>query len=306
MASNIELIKKLREEMGGVGMADCKRALEESQGDYNLAKDWLRKKGISKGGGNSSRVAADGLICIINKGKEATMTEINVETDFVAANEAFQNLVLEISEKSTGNIDALKSMKLEDTTIEEAIFLATSKLGEKITLRRTIHLKVDKGIIASYLHNSVANKPHLGKTGALLAIESESSSPRLAAMGKQICMHIAAHKPKFLSREDEDPESLKREKNILTEQSQAQGAGKPANIIEKMVEGKLSKFYSDCVLLEQPFIIDPKITVKQFVETVEKEIGSSIKFTEFAIMKVGEGIEKATSNLAEEVAKLTN
>lgn len=306
MASNIELIKKLREEMGGIGMSDCKKALEQTGGDFDLAKDWLRKKGIAKAGSNSPRIAAEGLICILKKDKEATMTEMNSETDFVAANETFQKLLLEVAEKSTGNIESLKSAKLGESTVEESILLTSATLGEKITLRRSIQLRAEKGIIGSYLHNSVPKNPNLGKSGALVVIESDSASPRLYEVGKQICMHIVALRPKFLRREDVDANSLEREKSILTEQVQSQAAGKPANIIEKMVEGKLSKFYSENILLEQPFVMDPKITIKQFLESVEKELGSSINLSNFVIMKVGEGIEKSESNLADEVAKLTN
>lgn len=305
MAANIELIKKLREEMGGIGMSDCKKALEETSNNYEEAITWLRKKGIATAAKKASRVAAEGLIGVFSNGSTACATEVNSETDFVAENAMFQKLVSDIAKLAidlNGDVEALSNAKIDGETVSNAIVLATASIGEKISLRRTASVSVSNGVVATYIHNAVQGKPDLGKIAILLGIETSSSSPRIMEVGKQICMHIASMTPKFLTTGEVSKDELEKERAIFTEQASA--SGKPAQVIEKMVEGRLSKFYSEVVLLEQPFVMEPKITVKQLLENLKKELNAEIELKQFVSMKVGEGIEKQSSDFAAEVAEL--
>jgi elongation factor Ts len=297
--SNVELIKKLREEMGGIGMADCKKALDETGGKYEEAIAWLRKKGLVNAAKKASRVASEGLVAINISKLQATILEINSETDFVAKNDSFVALVKEISAKSLEfkTFDALKS------AFEEKISLTISTIGEKIELRRMEALSVSKGAISFYVHNNVEGDKMLGKIGVIIALESDASEEKLVDLGKKIGMHIVSLTPKYVERSQVNPEEMEKERKILI--AQASESGKPQAVVEKMVEGRMSKFYSEFVLLEQPFVMNPDITVKAFVEEVAKEVGASIKITGFKMMKVGEGIEKKADDFAEEVAKMT-
>lgn len=307
MAANIELIKKLREEMGGIGMSDCRKALEESDNNYEEAIVWLRKKGIVTAAKKASRVAAEGLVGVYLTDNllSASIVEVNSETDFVAGNASFQKLVSEIVQNSisvNGDLSALNASMIGKDTVEEAITLATATIGEKIALRRAGKITTPNGVVATYIHNAVSGQPSLGKIGVLLGMQSSADPKKLSTVGRQICMHIASMAPKFLSISEVDPSELAKEKAILTEQ--ASGSGKPPAVIEKMVEGRISKFYSEVVLLEQPFVMDPKLTIKDVLSSLSKELGAEVKLTKFILMKVGEGIEKVETDFAAEVASL--
>jgi elongation factor Ts len=298
--SSLELIKKLRDEMGGIGMADCKKALEETGGNYEEAIAWLRKKGLANAAKKASRVASEGLVCVAVSGLKGALVEVNSETDFVAKNSTFTALVSEIGAKSleVASFDALK------TSFEEKIALATAGIGEKIEIRRMASVAVSKGAIAFYVHNATEENKMLGKIGVLIGVESSASQEKLLDLGKKIGMHIASCTPKYLERNEVSAEEIAKEKAILMEQ--ASSSGKPQAVIEKMVEGRMSKFYSEFVLLEQAFVMNPDVTVRAFVESFAKEVGAEVKITAFKMMKLGEGIEKKEDNFAEEVAKMTS
>jgi elongation factor Ts len=301
--ADMDLIKKLRVEMGGIGLSDCKTALEESGNDYEEAVTWLRKKGIATAAKKASKIAAEGLVAIESQGNEAVLVEVNSETDFVAKNETFQTLAKKISKNALllkGEIAKILTSKIGNDTVQDCIIQATATIGEKIALRRAEYISVSEGVIATYLHNGVANNPNLGQIGVLLAIETKGDKNKALAVGKQICMHIASMSPKFLDMTSVDPSDLEKEKEILTEQAKA--SGKPEGVIARMIEGRISKYYSDVVLLEQPFVMDPKITVKQLLADKSKDIGAEIALKRFVCFKVGEGIEKNESNFADEVA----
>ena len=302
--SNIELIKKLREEMGGIGMSDCKKALDETNYNYEEAIAWLRKKGIANAAKKSSRVACEGLVALNVQGTKATIVEVNSETDFVAQNDAFKKLVLEISAKSMemANVEELKNAQISKGTVAEAITLATAGIGEKIDLRRMDKISVTNGVIAHYIHNALQDEKTLGKIGVLVALESTGDKAKLLDFGRKLGMHIASCAPKYLTTNEVSAEEIAKEKEILV--AQASGTGKPQAVIEKMVEGRMSKFYSEIVLLEQAFVMDPSIVIKNLVANFSKEIGAEVKISGFKMMKVGDGIEKQESNFADEVASM--
>ena len=298
--SNIELIKQLREEMGGIGMSDCKKALEATNYNYEEAIVWLRKKGIANAAKKTSRVAAEGLVAINIQGNNATIIEVNSETDFLARTEEFQKFVIELSNASI-KAHSLEELKNENG-ISEKITNEIARTGEKVDLRKMEKLSVSHGTICHYVHNSMASQPMLGSIAVLVAIECAKVEERIAQLGKQIAMHIASTRPKFLNTSDVSKEEIAKEKEILTEQ--ASTSGKPVAVIEKMVEGRMAKFYSEFVLLEQAFVMDPNISIKTLIAETAKTIGQEIKVSGFKIIKVGEGIEKVETNFAEEVAKL--
>ncbi len=302
--SNIELIKKLREDMGGIGLADCKKALEETNNNYEEAIAWLRKKGIANASKKASRVASEGLVAVNVQGKEASIIEVNAETDFVAKNESFINLVVEISQKATSctDVEGLKKTSTDKGTIEELITLATAGIGEKIDLRRMERLSVKEGVISHYVHNAIVGQGMLGKIAVLVAIESKGDASKLADFGRKIGMHIASSKPKYLNIADVSTEDTSKEKDVLI--AQASSSGKPPAVIEKMVEGRMSKFYSEIVLMEQPFVMDPDLTIKAVLSNFAKEIGTDVKISGFKTLTLGEGIEKQESNFADEVASM--
>ncbi len=296
------LIKQLREKTGA-GMMDCKKALEESGGDFEQAVDWLRKKGLSAAAKKAGRVAAEGLIAIAAEGNKAAVIELNSETDFVAKNETFQELAKKIAAsalETKGELDALKQFSCKETgkTVEELVTEHIATIGENLGLRRADYVEVSEGIVASYIHSAVA--PNMGKIGVLVGLESSGDKEKLAELGKQLAMHVAAAKPDSLDVEGLDPALVQREKDVLTEQARA--SGKPDNIIEKMIEGRIRKYYEEVVLVEQLFIIDGKTKVSQVVAEAEKAAGAPIKITGFVRFALGEGVEKEESNFAEEVA----
>lgn len=297
-------IKNLREKTGA-GMMDCKKALIESNGDFEEAVDWLRKKGLSAAAKKSGRTAAEGLVGLaVASDQSAALVELNAETDFVSRNDKFQNLVTDVAKlalESVSDVEKLKNATHPSgLTVQEEIVNHVAIIGENMNLRRTCALGVSDGVVATYLHNAVS--PGLGKIGVLVALDSKGDKAKLMELGKRIAMHIAASRPICLNISDVDPALVEREKAIFTEQSKA--AGKPDNVIEKMVEGRINKFYTEAVLLEQIFVFDNKTKIKDAVSQAEQEVGAPIKIIGFERYELGEGIEQEATDFAAEVAKM--
>lgn len=301
------LVKELREK-SGVGMMDCKKALQETGGDLEQAMDWLRAKGLSKAAKKSDRVAAEGLVALAlredGKGMTGAAIELNAETDFVARNDSFQKAAREIAAtalKVEGDVVALTHAPAADgQSVGEMVTQLIATIGENMILRRAARFVVAEGAIASYVHNAIA--PDLGRIGVLVALESTGPRDRVTDVGRKVAMHIAAAQPLALDVNEVDPAVVEREKAIFTEQ--AQGSGKPPAVIEKMVEGRLRKFYEESVLLKQAFVMDPDLTVEAFVAKAAKEIGAPIKIAGFVRLALGEGVEKKADDFAGEVAAL--
>jgi len=296
------LVKELREKTGA-GMMDCKKALNETGGDIEAAVDWLRTKGLAAAAKKAGRAATEGLVGIAIDGGKGAVVEVNSETDFVARNDAFQDFVrtlASLSINADGNVEALKAADYPGTgrTVDGELTNLIATIGENMSLRRTASLAVANGVVAGYMHAAVGE--NLGKIGVLVGLESTADKDALEAFGRQIAMHIAAARPEALTVEDVDTEALNRERDVLTEQARA--SGKPENIIEKMVEGRLRKYYEEVVLLEQVFVIDGESKVAKAVEAKGKELGAPIKLTGFVRFNLGEGIEKEESDFAAEVA----
>jgi elongation factor Ts len=294
-------VKELRERTGA-GMMDCKKALAEAGGEMEPAVDWLRAKGLAAAAKKSGRTAAEGLVGVAVEGSRGAVVEINSETDFVAKNEQFQNFVREVARlalTSGGDIDALGAAPFPTGgTVAEALTDSIAKIGENQSLRRTAVVEVSEGAVVSYVHNSVA--PGLGKIGVLVALESAAPAETLQALGKQLAMHIAAANPLALDADALSPALIERERGIAMEK--AKESGKPANIVEKMVEGSIAKFRKDHALLSQLFVIDNKTPVAEVVAAAGKDAGADIKLAAFVRFQIGEGIEKKESDFAAEVA----
>ncbi|HUX78266.1 MAG TPA: translation elongation factor Ts [Alphaproteobacteria bacterium] len=297
-----QLVKELREKTGA-GMMDCKKALTETHGEVEAAIDWLRKKGLAAASKKSGRVAAEGLVGVFCEGSQGAIIEVNSETDFVGRSEHFQNFVRNVAKlalTAKGDLEALKKAVYPDSkkTVEEELTHLIATLGENMMLRRVGYLEVSEGVVVPYIHNAVA--PGLGRLGVLTALESSASKDKLEAVDKQIAMHVAAAQPIALNIEAIDPAEVERERSIFREQALA--SGKPAEFVDKMIEGRLRKFYEEVVLEEQVFIIDGKTRVKDIVANASKELGQPVKLTGFIRYALGEGIEKAESDFAAEVA----
>ncbi len=294
-------VKALRER-SGAGMMDCKKALVECDGDIEKAVDYLRKKGLSTAAKKASRVAAEGLIGVRVDGTKGTIVEVNAETDFVARNETFQEFVKKVVEIASGKNCDLEALKAADYgnghTVSEEMVNLIATIRENIELRRVSYMTVDNGIVASYVHNKISDG--LGKIGVLVGIESTGDKAKLMELGKQIAMHIAAANPLSTSVDDLDPAVIERERAVVTEQ--AKNSGKKPEFIDKIVEGRLRKFYEDAVLLEQVFVIDGETRVKDVVAAVSKELGTPVKVKGFYKFVLGEGIEKQVVDFAAEVA----
>ena len=290
------MVRDLREKTGA-GMMDCKKALTETGGDMEAAIDWLRKKGLSAAAKKSGRVAAEGLIGVASGPKVAAMVEVNAETDFVARNDLFQNFVAEVAGLvlSVGeDLEALKRATYPGTThtVADELTRLIATIGENMTIRRARRLQVQNGAVATYVHSAV--RPGLGKIGVLVAIEGPGELDALETLGRQVGMHVAASRPEALDIAGVDPSALAREKAVLAEQARA--SGKPENIIQKMVEGRIRKYYEEVVLLEQVWVHDGETRVKE----VARKAGVNI--TGFARFQLGEGIERQASDFAAEVA----
>lgn len=297
-----EMVKQLREK-SGAGMMDCKSALNENDGDMEKAIDWLRQKGIAKADKKSDRAALEGLVGFATENNKAALVEINAETDFVARNENFQSLVRDIAKcalASDGTVEGLLGSDLSGVKVSESITQAIATIGENISLRRVALLEVSQGVVASYMHN--ASGEGLGKIGVLVALESVGEKEALLAIGKQIAMHVAATNPLAATKDDIGEDVVEREKQIFI--ASAKESGKPDNIIEKMVEGRIKKFYQENVLLSQNFVIDTEKTVQQALEAAEKSVGSPIKLKSFVRIQLGEGLEKKQEDFAAEVAAM--
>jgi elongation factor Ts len=295
------LVKELREKTGA-GMMDCKKALNETNGNVENAVDWLRKKGLAAAAKKAGRVAAEGLVGVATSGTMGAAVEINAETDFVARNDQFQTLVKKVTEIAAQKDHSLADLKNapyegESPTVDTEITRLIAVIGENMNLRRVTRLSVNKGVVSSYIHNATA--PGLGKIGVLVALESEANPEKLNELGKKIAMHIAAANPIALNIEDVDASAVDRERNVLVEQARA--SGRPEDIIQKMVEGRLRKYYEEVVLVEQTFVLDGQTKVSQVVEATAKELGKPIQLTGFVRYALGEGIEKAETDFAAEV-----
>ena len=299
------LVKELREKTGS-GMMDCKKALAETNGDIDSAVDWLRAKGLSAAAKKSGRTAAEGLVSVFLKNNEAAILEVNTETDFVSRNASFQDFVQNTAElvlKSKGDLTNLLSSQVhgKSISVKEELTNLISKIGENMNVRRSSYLSIDKGFIASYIHSAV--KQNLGKIGVIVSISAESESSTLSEFGKKLAMHIAATNPKFININDVDKATLDRERQVLKEQ--ALESGKPEEVVEKMVDGRIRKFYDEIVLLEQIFVVsDEKMKVKQAISQIETETGSKIIINDFIRYTLGEGVEREEKDFASEVAEV--
>jgi elongation factor Ts len=297
------MVKELRESTGA-GMMDAKNALVETKGDMEAAVDWLRKKGLSKAAKKSGRTAAEGLIAIASEGKVASVVEVNSETDFVSRNEEFQAFVKQVAQIAlkADNAEQLAKMDCGGKSVQDTLTDKIATIGENMNLRRSARLSVDKGVVAAYMHSALA--PNLGKIGVLVALESDGKADALEAVGKKIAMHIAAVNPASLDVASLDAKLVQRERDIFSEQAKA--SGKAPEIIEKMVEGRLRKFYEEAVLLEQVFVIDGETKISKVLENAAKEAGAPIKLKAYIRFQIGEGIEVVKEDFAAEVAKAAN
>jgi len=294
------MVKELRESTGA-GMMDCKAALTETAGDMESAQDWLRKKGLSKAAKKAGRVAAEGLIGTLTAGTKGVVVEVNSETDFVARNEQFQGLVKMIAQvalKAGADVEKINAAPVGDLTVERAIQDAIATIGENMSLRRAASLEVSQGVVSSYVHNAVIDGA--GKMGVMVALESTGKTDELAALGRQLAMHVAAANPQALDPAGLDPAIVKREKDVLADKYRQQG--KAENVIEKIVESGLKTFYKEVCLLEQAFIHDSGKSVAQAVKEAEGKVGGPVKIAGFVRYALGEGIEKQESDFAAEVA----
>lgn len=301
MSVTAALVKELREK-SGAGMMDCKKALNETNGDMDAAIDWLRTKGLAAAAKKSGRVASEGLVAISVSGTLGALVELNSETDFVSRNDDFQTFAKTLSSLAlkASDIEALKAMDYPNTgrTVAEELTHKIATIGENMSLRRMEKVSVESGAIVPYIHNATADG--LGRIGVLVGLSSSADSAVLSGVGKQIAMHIAATTPASISVDDLDPEMVARERDVLIEQAKA--SGKPQEIAEKMVEGRLRKYYEEVVLLEQTFVIDGETKVGNVIEAAAKDAGADIKLTHFAHFILGDGIEKEESDFAAEVA----
>ena len=296
------LVKQLREKTGA-GMMDCKKALMETGGDLEGAVDWLRKKGLAAAAKKAGRVAAEGLIGFAVQGTRGALVEVNAETDFVARNDKFQDFVRNVTALALdveGDVDALAQAPYPGggEPVSEALTQLIATVGENMSLRRSICLGVGQGLVAAYMHNQVA--PGLGKIGVLVALESAGDGEALAQLGKQLAMHVAAAAPQAVDQSELDPATLQREREVLAEQARA--SGKPEEIVEKMVEGRLRKFYEEVCLLDQIFVVDGETRVRKILEAASKDLGAEVKVAAFVRFVLGEGIERDETDFAAEVA----
>ena len=296
------LVKELREKTGA-GMMDCKRALGDSGGDIEAAIDWLRKKGLSAAAKKAGRVAAEGLIAVATRGRVGAVVEVNSETDFVARNKEFQSFVQTVSRlglDGDGELDSLKEMEFPGSgrTVEEQLTHLISTIGENIVLRRVKRLSTGEGAVFAYVHNALG--PGIGKIGVLVTLGSAAAPEKLADLGKQLAMHVAAVNPLYLDIPSVPQAALDRERDVLREQARA--SGKADAVVERMVEGRLRKFYEEFALLEQIFVVDQKTKIASVVEQAGKAAGTPVRVESFARFALGEGIERPRADFAAEVA----
>ncbi|WP_422369943.1 translation elongation factor Ts [Hoeflea sp.] len=302
MSITAAMVKELRDKTGA-GMMDCKKALAETDGDMEAAIDWLRAKGIAKADKKSSRTAAEGLIAVASEGTSAVVVEVNSETDFVARNDAFQDLarsVATVALSTDASVETLGAATMPSTgkSVNDSIKDAVAHIGENMNLRRAAKLSVDNGVVATYVHNAVADG--LGKLGVLVSVKSDGKTEVLSSIARQVAMHIAATNPLALTSNDVDATVADRERSVFIEQ--ARESGKPENIIEKMVEGRMRKFFEEVALMSQAFVMNPDQSVAEAVKAAEAEAGAPIEITGFVRFQLGEGIDREESDFAAEVA----
>jgi elongation factor Ts len=295
------LVKELRE-MTGAGMMDCKKALTATDGDLDVAVDWLRKAGLAAAAKKAGRVAAEGLVGVATSGNSGAVVEVNSETDFVARNEQFQKFVSDVAGialDAAGDLDVINEAVMADgVTVSEGVKTLVGTIGENMNLRRSAGLSVKNGVVASYVHN--ASAPGLGKIAVLVGLESTGDAEKLMAFGRQLAMHVAAAAPQWTDISDVDATAIDREREVLSDQARA--SGKPEEIVAKMVEGRIRKYYEEVVLTEQIFVIDGESKISKAVEAVGEDAGVPVKVTGFVRFALGEGVEKEESDFAAEVA----
>jgi len=296
------MVKDLRDKTGA-GMMDCKAALADTNGDMEAAIDWLRKKGISKAAKKAGRAAVEGLVGVAVGNDVGALVEVNAETDFVARNEEFKSFVksaAQIALEESGDLEKLMTRKMGDASVQQTLTEMVAKIGENMSVRRAIALSVDPGVVSAYVHN--ASSPELGKIGVLVALKSTADKAKLNALGKQVAMHIAAAAPLALTPAHLAKDVVDRERAIQTEI--AKQSGKPDNVIEKMMEGRMRKFYEETVLLQQTFVIDGETRVEKVIEKASKDLGAPIEIVGFVRFQVGEGMEKTDTDFADEVKQM--
>lgn len=300
-----KMVAELREK-SGAGMLDCKKALVENNGDIEKSMDSLRKKGLASAAKKSSRAASQGLVSVASSGTFAVVLELNAETDFVSRNEQFQKFLNEITDLALKNkidtVEKLKAAQLGAKTVEATLTDLVATIGENMTLRRLQALSVSQGVVATYVHNALL--PNRGKIGVLVGLESTGDKEKLATLGKQIAMHIAAARPESLDVASLSKDLIARERSVYADK--AAKSGKPADIVEKMVEGSLRKFYEQVVLLEQVFVIDGQTKISAVLQNAAKDVGAPVKLTGYVRYELGEGVEKKADDFAAEVAKMAH
>jgi elongation factor Ts len=297
------MVKDLRDKTGA-GMMDCKAALAESGGDMETAVDWLRKKGLSKAAKKAGRVAAEGLIGVAARSDVGALVEVNSETDFVARNDQFKEFVktaAQLALKVEGDVEKLLVNSMGGATVETTLKELIAKIGENLSVRRAVVLAVSPGVIGTYVHNAAS--PELGKIGVLVALKSTADQTKLMALGRQLAMHVAAAAPIALTAAHVPAETVARERTIYADQ--ARQSGKPENVIEKMIEGRMRKFYEESVLLQQVFVIDGETRIEKVMEKASKDFDTPVEIEGFVRFQVGEGIEKTDGDFADEVSKLS-
>jgi elongation factor Ts len=297
------MVKDLRDKTGA-GMMDCKAALAESGGDMDSAIDWLRKKGLSKAAKKAGRVAAEGLIGVAARSDVGALVEVNSETDFVARNDQFKDFVKNVAQlalEAEGDVEKLLVKSMGSATVEATLKEMIAKIGENMSVRRAVVLAVSPGVVGTYVHN--ASSPELGKIGVLVALKSTADQTKLAALGRQLAMHVAAAAPIALTAAHVPADVVARERAIHSEV--ARQSGKPENVIEKMTEGRMRKFFEESVLMQQVFVIDGETRIEKVLEKASKDLGAPVAIEGFVRFQVGEGIEKTDGDFADEVSKLS-
>jgi elongation factor Ts len=296
------MVKDLRDKTGA-GMMDCKNALSETAGDMEAAIDWLRKKGISKAAKKAGRAAAEGLVGVAVDANTGVLLEVNAETDFVARNEEFKTFVKDAAQlalKEGGNLEKLLASPMGSSTVQHTLTEMVARIGENMSVRRAAALSVDPGVVAAYVHNPAS--PELGKIGVLVGLKSTADKAKLSALAKQLAMHVAAAAPLALTQAHMDKAVVEREYAI--QKDLALQSGKPEAVVEKMMEGRMRKYYEETVLLQQTFVIDGETQISKLIEKASKDLGAPVEIEGFVRFQVGEGIEKAESDFADEVAQM--
>jgi elongation factor Ts len=296
------MVKDLRDKTGA-GMMDCKNALNETGGDMEAAIDWLRKKGISKAAKKAGRAAAEGLVGVAVDANTGVLLEVNAETDFVARNEEFKTFVKDASQlalKEGGNLEKLLASPMGSSSVQQTLTELVAKIGENMSVRRAAALSVNPGVVAAYVHNPAS--PELGKIGVLVGLKSTADKDKLSALAKQLAMHVAAASPLALTQAHMSKDVVDREYAI--QKDLAMQSGKPEAVVEKMMEGRMRKYYEETVLLQQTFVIDGETQIAKLIEKASKDLGAPVEIEGFVRFQVGEGIEKAEADFADEVAQM--